>query len=77
MAKLTPEEKAQNQLKRLISNRIEKNKLEKYPVEMDKLAHNFWVDFPELRDENLDKIADKARLTKLFEIINLQNKNLF
>ena len=77
MPKLTSEEKAQNTLKRLVSNRIEKNKAEKYPVTMDVLAHHFWLDFPCYRDETLDKKADKERLTKLFEKINLENQNLF
>jgi hypothetical protein len=76
MAKLTPEQKAQNALDRLISNRIEKNKAEKYPVTMDVLAHTFWLDFPCYRDETLDKKDDKERLTKLFKVIN-NNQNLF
>jgi hypothetical protein len=77
MPYLKTEEQINKQIKRLILNRIEKNKTEKYPVSMDVLAHTFWLDFPCYRDETLDKIADKARLTKLFETINSQNQNLF
>jgi len=77
MPKLTPEQVRQKHIKGLISRRIEKNKAEKYPVTMDVLAHHFWLDFPCYRDESLDKKADKERLTKLFEKINLENQNLF
>lgn len=73
MAKLTPEQKYENSLKRLISNRIKKNKLQKYPRPFDVLAHNFWVDFPKFRDVFKEKEDDKIRLTQLFEYISNQN----
>jgi len=86
MPKLTAEQKAKNEaislqkhIETLVWRRIDKNKgREKiYQAEMDILADHFWYDFPAYRDETLDKRTDKARLTKLFEKVNLQNQNLF
>ena len=73
MAKLTPEQKYENSLKRKITNRIKKNKLQKYPRPPDVLAHNFWEDFPKFRDVSKEKEDDKIRLTQLFEFISNQN----
>lgn len=71
MPNLTPEQKLQNAFERAVQNAFSKNKNEKYPIKnIPDLVHNFWNDRPEFRNENLDKIADKKRLEKLFETIN-------
>jgi len=67
MPKLTEDQKTENNLKRLIKNRIKKNKTEKYPRPFDVLAHNFWEDFPKFRDFFREKKDDKIRLTNLFK----------
>ena len=78
MAKLTPEEKAQKRFEKEANKRIDANKAKDkiYQIRMQDLAHNFWVDCPEFRDETLTTEADKARLTKLFEVIS-NHKTLF
>lgn len=72
MPKLTEDQKTENSLKRLIKNRIIKNKLQKYPRTLDVLAHNFLVDFPKFRDFFREKEDEKTKLTKLFEYLSEQ-----
>jgi hypothetical protein len=68
MPKLTEQQNEIISSSKKIITEIEKNRIEKYPKSLDVLAHNLWEYFPEIRNEKLEKIADKKRLTEIFEI---------
>ena len=65
MAKLTEQQKYENDLNRALQRALKNNQKEKYPIPLEKLAHNFWEDYPKFRDENQSKETDKIRITRL------------
>ena len=65
MAKLTEQQKYENDLIRALQKTLRKNYKEKYPISLDALAHNFWNDYPKFRQENRDKETDKERIKRL------------
>ena len=65
MAKLTEQQKYENQLNRALQRALKNNQKEKYPIILNDLAHNFWNDYPKFRNEKLDKEIDKIRITRL------------
>ena len=65
MAKLTEQQKYENDLNRALQRALKNNQKENYPISLDALAHNFWNDYPKFRDEKLDTEKDKIRITRL------------
>ena len=62
MAKLTEQQKYENDLNRALQRVLKNNQKEKYPIPLEKLAHNFWEDYPKFRNENQCKEMDKERI---------------
>ena len=76
MAKLTEQQKYKNQLNRALQKALKNNQKEKYPIPLEKLAHNFWEDYPKFRNENQDKQMDKFRIWQLLSHKKSQISNL-
>ena len=65
MAKLTEQQKYENQLNQALQRALKNNQKEKYPIILNDLAHNFWEDYPKFRNENQSKETDKIRIWQL------------
>ena len=65
MAKLTEQQKYENDLNRALQRALKNNQKEKYPISLDALAHNFWNDYPKFRGEKMNTDCDKIRIRNL------------